>query len=408
MNCRFCNHALERVFVDLGEQPSANGLLSEEQLSLDEPRYPLRVFVCEKCLLVQIPAVHKPGDLFTDDYVYFSSYSSHWVEHARRYVDTMCGRLALDGKAFVVEVASNDGYLLQHFVARGIPCLGVDPAGKCAAAAAEKGVDTRVNFFGRAVAGEIAVERGRADLVLGNNVFAHVPDINDFAAGIAALLKPEGVATLEFPHLAELIDNVQFDTIYDEHFSYFSFTVATKVLARHGIEVFDVERLPTHGGSLRVFAGLTDSKAHARGKSVDDLLQEERARGLTEVGGYGGFQGKVEGIKRAFLAFVADEKAAGRSLAAFGAAAKGNTFLNTCGVGAEAIDFVVDDTPAKQGKYLPGSHIPVFAEERIRAAKPDVILVLPWNHKTEIIAKLAYIRDWGGRFVTCIPRIEVS
>jgi len=407
MNCRFCQHPLARVFVDLGSQPSANRLLGPDQLDLEEPQYPLRVYVCEKCLLVQIPAVHKADDMFTDAYVYFSSYAKSWVDHARRYVDMITRRCRLGPRSFVVEIASNDGYLLQHFMDKNIPCLGIDPAANCAKAATQKGVETRIDFFTAETAGMLVRERGQADLLLGNNVFAHVPDLNDFAAGLSILLKADGVMTLEFPHLARLIQNNQFDTIYDEHFSYFSFRVAGDVLAAHGLRVFDVEELPTHGGSLRLFACHAANQDQPTGSAVIAMLEFERKQGLAELAGYADFQQKVTTIRDDFLGLVSEEKAKGTRIAAFGAAAKGNTFLNYCGLGADDIDFVVDETPAKQGRFLPGSHIPIVQEQQIRDQKPGLIVILPWNFKSEIINKLEYTRAWGARFVTCIPEVGV-
>lgn len=403
MRCRLCDATLSRVFVDLGEQPSANCFLTSAQLREAEPVFPLRVYICDACLLVQLPETHKASDIFTDGYVYFSSYSKSWVEHARRYVELAIPKFGLDEGSRVIEIASNDGYLLQHFVARGIPCLGVDPAADAARAAESKGVKTHVGFFGSDLARRLTKELGRADLIVGNNVLAHVPGLNDFIAGLALLLKPGGTITMEFPHLLRLIEGLQFDTIYDEHFSYFSLQTACAAFRRHGLEIYDVEELPTHGGSLRIYVGLE----RRAGAAVTDVRAREREAGLDRVSGYEGFQPKVAAIRDRFRALIAGERAQGRKIAAFGAAAKGNTFLNTCRVGHDAIAFVVDDTPAKQGKYLPGSRIPVVAEAAIRASRPDLILILPWNVKAEIMAKLSYVRDWGCRFMTCIPEVSV-
>lgn len=408
MNCRFCQHPLQKVFVDLGEQPSANCLVRSDQLNESEPRYPLKVFVCEECLLVQIPAILKADDIFTGNYVYFSSYAKSWVEHARRYVEMITERCQLGGDSFVVEIASNDGYLLQHFVAKNIPCLGIDPAANCAEAASKKGVETRVDFFTQGLAEKIAKEKGRADLILGNNVFAHVPELNDFVAGISSLLKPEGVLTLEFPHLARLIENNQFDTIYDEHFSYFSLKTARAVLAQHGLRVFDVEEWPTHGGSLRIFACHVDDASHQVEDAVEEMLNKEEAQRLSQISGYDDFQAKAETVKKDFLSLIEAEKSQGHRIAAFGAAAKGNTFLNFCGVGADTIDFVVDDTPAKQGLLLPGSHIPIVDEQRLRDEKPELIIILPWNFSAEIKERLSFTKEWEARLVTCIPSVIVS
>jgi 2-polyprenyl-3-methyl-5-hydroxy-6-metoxy-1,4-benzoquinol methylase len=408
MNCQFCLTPLERVFIDLGDLPSANRLVRSDQLKLDEPRYRHKVFVCEKCLLVQIPPIHKADDMFTDNYVYYSSYAKSWVEHARQYVEKMIERQNLGEDSFVVEVASNDGYLLQNFVRQNIPCLGVDPAANCAAAASEKGVETRVEFFTASSAQVLSNDRGQADLILGNNVFAHVPNVNDFVSGIAHLLKAAGILTLEFPHLARMIENNQFDTIYDEHFSYFSLQVARNILARHGLRVFDVEELPTHGGSLRLFACHDENQALPTLQIVEAVLEAEGEQGLLDISGYGEFQQQADAIRDDFLSLVREEKAKDSRIAAFGAAAKGNTFLNYCDIGADSIDFVVDDTPAKQGLFLPGSHVPIVDEQKIRDEKPDLIVILPWNFRKEIEDKLSYTRQWGARFVTCIPQVAVS
>ena len=392
----------------MGEQPPANRFLSAAELSQKETAYPLRVYVCGECLLVQLADVHAAGDIFTADYAYYSSTVKSWVEHAARYVEMITERLRLGAQSFVVEVASNDGYLLQHFQNRSIPCLGIDPAAEAAATAEKKGVRTMVAFFGADLAGRVAEKEGEADLIVGNNVFAHVPAVNDFVSGLGTLLKPGGVVTLEFPHVAKLVELDQFDTIYDEHFSYFSLGVVRRIFGHHGLAVFDVEELPTHGGSLRVYGRHTADAGHPETPAVEALLAVERDMGLDGPGGYASFQGRVDEIRDTFLRFLGDERAKGSRIAAFGAAAKGNTFLNYCGIDHNAIDFVVDDTPAKQGRYLPGSHIPVVPAERIADAKPDIVLILPWNLKADIKSKLTYISDWGGRFVTCIPRLEVS
>jgi SAM-dependent methyltransferase len=407
MECRFCQTTLQRVFVDLGEQPSANALVSSEQLDLQEPEYSLKVFVCEKCFLVQIPTVHTADDIFAGNYVYFSSYSKSWVEHARQYVEKLTAQKNLGPKSLVVEVASNDGYLLQHFVNKNIPCLGVDPAANCAEAARKKGVDTHIDFFGAALARKLSDDHGQADLLLGNNVFAHVPDLNDFTEGLSILLKPDGILTLEFPHLAKLIENNQFDTIYDEHFSYFSFQVACDVLARQNLKVFDVEELITHGGSLRIYACHAMYKGPTTSEAVNGMIELEHKQGLGDLVGYFNMQKKAEAIRDNFVSLVEKERAKGNSIAAFGAAAKGNTFLNFCSIDAASIDFVVDDTPAKQGLFLPGSHIPIVEEQKIKDKKPDLIIILPWNLRTEIIDKLAYTREWGARFITCIPKVTI-
>jgi SAM-dependent methyltransferase len=407
MKCRFCQTPLERIFIDLGQQPSANALVRSDQLGLREPKYLLKVFVCEKCLLVQIPTINSASDMFTCNYVYFSSYAKSWVEHARKYVEKLTAHKNLGPKSFVVEIASNDGYLLQHFVDKNIPCLGVDPASNCAEAARKKGVDTLIDFFSANLARRLCEDYGQTDLLLGNNVFAHVPDLNDFVKGLSILLKPDGILTLEFPHLAKLIENNQFDTIYDEHFSYFSFHVACNVLAQQGLRVFDVEELITHGGSLRIYACHVTNKVPSISKAVSAIIELEYKQGLGDLAGYANIQKKAEAIRDDFIRLVEEERAKGNSIAAFGAAAKGNTFLNFCNIDASSIDFVVDDTPAKQGLFLPGSHIPIVEEQKIMDEKPDLIVILPWNFRTEIIDKLAYTREWGARFVTCIPKVII-
>ena len=407
MNCQFCNSKLDKVFIDLGELPSANRLVRLDQLNLEEPRYPHKVFICKECLLVQIPALHEAHDMFTENYIYFSSFAKSWVDHAREYVDKMINKMNLDANSFVVEIASNDGYLLQHFVVKQIPCLGIDPAANCAKAAQEKGVATNTEFFTTKSAQKLSAQIGQADLIIGNNVFAHVPDVNDFIRGISILLKPDGVLTLEFPHVAQMIKNNQFDTIYDEHFSYFSFQVAQNILARHGLCIFDVEELPTHGGSLRILACQSTNKFMQVKQTVNKLLEAEQSQGLLDISGYVDFQNKAEVIRGAFQNVVKAEKDKGNKIAAYGAAAKGNTFLNYCGIGTQSIDFVVDDTPAKQGLFLPGSHIPVVEEQKLKDEKPDLIIILPWNFRTEISNKLAYSREWGARFITCIPKIDI-
>lgn len=408
MNCRFCATPLRHLFADLGLQPSANRFLGESHVKAGEGIYPLRAFVCESCRLVQLADDHGAEQVFDGDYVYFSSFSAPFVEHARRYVAAMAERYALSASSFVVEIASNDGYLLQHVVAKGVPCLGVDPAADAARAAAAKGVETRIAYFGRATAAEIRADRGHADLIAGNNVFAHVPDLNDFVGGIAILLAPGGVLTLEFPHLLQLVTHGQFDTIYDEHFSYFSFGTARTILRAHGLEIFDVEELAIHGGSLRIHARHAANGALPEQPAVAAMAARERAAGMEDIGYYQGFQPRVEAIRDAFLRFLVEEKAKGSRVAAFGAAAKGNTFLNFCGVTANDILFVADDTPSKQGKFLPGTHIPVVPADRIATDRPDVILILPWNFKAAIVDKLAFAREWGCRFVTCIPAIQVD
>jgi SAM-dependent methyltransferase len=402
--CLGCGAPLTRTLVDLGLQPLANAYVPLGQTA-PEPRYPLHARVCDACLLVQVDRVVPPEAIFSD-YAYFSSFSESWLAHARAYVGMAIARFGLGPQSQVVEIASNDGYLLQYMVAAGVPSRGVEPAANVAEAARARGVPTEVAFFGLETARRLVAEGRAADLVVAKNVLAHVPRIDDFTAGIAALLKPEGVHTVEFPHLLNLIEQTQFDTIYHEHFSYLSLLAVEAVFARQGLRVFDVEALPTHGGSLRVYA-CRRGAAHARTAAVDRMLEQERAAGLDRPQGYAGFEAKVQAVRAGFLTFLAAEKAAGRRVAAYGAAAKGNTFLNYCGVGPDDIAFVVDRNPAKQNTLLPGSRIPVLAPEAIAAEKPMSVVILPWNLKAEIVAQMAGIRAWGGRFVTAIPRLEI-
>ncbi len=401
--CRFCGAPLTRTFVDLGETPLANAYL--ETSDQPDPRFPLHARVCSACRLVQVDAVATPEHIF-GHYAYFSSYSASWVEHARRFCAAMVARFSLSDDSQVVEVASNDGYLLRHFVAVGIPALGIEPAANVAEAARAIGVPTEAIFFGLETAKELR-ERGRAaDLLVGNNVLAHVPDINDFVAGLAHLLKAEGVLSVEFPHLLRLMAEVQFDTIYHEHFCYLSLLAVERVFAAHGLRVFDVEELPTHGGSLRVLACRKEA-SHAEGDGLARVRADEAAAGLDGDAAYEGFEDKVRAVRDSLLAFLAEAKAEGRRVAAYGAAAKGNTLLNYCGVTADDIEFVVDRSPHKQGHLLPGSRIPVHDPSRLAEAKPDYILILPWNLKDEIMAQASEVISWGGRFVVPIPQTTV-
>ncbi len=406
LGCRFCGTPLERIFVDLGSSPLANSYLEPEALDRPEPWYPLTVSVCERCWLCQLPAVATPEQIFSD-YAYFSSYSTTWVEHARTYVESMIARFGLGAAHQVVEVASNDGYLLRHFVARGVPVLGVEPAANVAAAAREIGVATEVCFFGRQSATELGARGFTADLLLGNNVLAHVPDINDFVAGLALLLKPGGLVTLEFPHLVRMVEGNQFDTIYHEHFSYLSLVTVERVLSRHGLELFDIEELPTHGGSLRVFAQLAATGGRPRSQRIDELAARERALGVERAEWYEAFGERVRETKRSLLDFLIREKRAGRRFVGYGAPAKGNTLLVYCGIRSDFLDYTVDRNPHKQGRFLPGSRIPIQSPERIHETRPDYVLILPWNLRAEISSQMAEIREWGGRFVVAIPELEV-
>lgn len=408
MKCRHCHSELELPFIDLGSAPPSNAYLTREDLRAPEKWYPLRVLVCTNCWLAQTEDYVGADNLFSDEYAYFSSYSDSWLRHARQYVEDMAARFSLGPESMVVEIAANDGYLLQYVQERGIPCYGVEPAGAVAEAARSKGISIVQDFFDERVASRLADQGRCADLIVANNVLAHVPLINDFVAGCARLLKPDGSATFEFPHLLNLVSDNQFDTIYHEHYSYLSLTVVNRVFSSNGLAVFDVEELPTHGGSLRVFAKLAGSERRVETQAVASLLELEAAEGMTSVDYYAGFQDKADRVKNDFLAFLIDAKRAGKRVAAYGAAAKGNTLLNYAGVRPDLLPYVVDRNPAKQGKYLPGSRIPIVAEEHIRKHRPDWLILLPWNLKRELVEQLAYIREWGGRFVTAAPALSIE
>jgi SAM-dependent methyltransferase len=396
---------LDAVFADLGMSPLANSYLPPERVNSMEPFYPLRALVCAKCFLVQLEEFETPEQIFSD-YAYFSSYSSSWLEHSRRYAEQMIERLGLDGDSQVVEIASNDGYLLQYFADREISVLGVEPAANVAAVAVEKGIPTVVEFFGEKVAGELAPQSS-ADLLLGNNVLAHVPDLNDFVAGMRMLLKPGGVITMEFPHLMRLIDENQWDTIYHEHFSYFSFLTVSAVFAAHGLRVFDVQELPTHGGSLRIFAAHSEDGEKRETDAARELAERERVAGYERLDTYLGYGRRVEADKRAILSFLIDLKQQGLRIAAYGAPAKGNTLLNYCGIRRDFIDYTCDLNPHKQGHFLPGSRIPIRSPEQLREDKPDVVVILPWNLKDEIVEQLQFVREWGGRFAARTPELTL-
>ncbi len=403
--CRFCSAPLEHVFADLGMSPLANSYLTIEQSNQMEPFYPLRAYVCSRCFLVQLEQFETPDHIFSD-YAYFSSYSSSWLEHCRRYVEQMVARFHLGRDSQVVELASNDGYLLQYFKQRDIPVLGIEPAANVAEVAVANGIPTRVEFFGRATA-RSAVTESAADLLLGNNVLAHVPDLNDFVGGMKILLKPGGVITMEFPHLMRLIDERQFDTVYHEHFSYFSFHTVRRVFAAHGLKLFDVEELATHGGSLRIYGAHDDDDSKVQSERAGELAQREHQAGYDEIDTYRAFAGAVREEKRAILSFLIELKRSGATIAGYGAPAKGNTMLNFCGVGTDFIDFTVDLNPAKQGHLLPGSHIPILAPTGLALARPDVVLILPWNLREEIMLQHAYVREWGGRFAARAPGMQL-
>jgi SAM-dependent methyltransferase len=406
LKCRHCGAELDLVLIDLGSAPPSNAYLNAAQTAEPERRYPLRVLVCEACWLVQTEDFASAGELFHSTYAYFSGYSRTWLEHVERYVTQVVGRFGLSEHSRVVEVAANDGHLLQFVKARGIPCVGVEPTASTAAAARRRGIEIVEGFFGKRLGTELAAT-SQADLIVANNVLAHVPDINDFVTGFTALLKPTGVVTFEFAYVRNLIDGNQFDTIYHEHFSYLSMTAVDGVLRSNGLVVFDVEEIPTHGGSLRVYAQLARGGSHPLSKHVKALLDEEARSGLTTAAYYEGFQRKAVRVRDDFLAFLDAGVRDKRTFAAYGAAAKGNTLLNFARVGPSTIRFVVDANPAKQGRYLPGSHIPIEPEARLRVDKPDFVVVLPWNIKAEVMRQISYITEWGGRFVTAIPQLEV-
>jgi 2-polyprenyl-3-methyl-5-hydroxy-6-metoxy-1,4-benzoquinol methylase len=403
--CRFCSTPLEHTFADLGMSPLANSYLRPEDLAKPESFYPLHAYVCERCFLVQLPELESPEAIFSD-YAYFSSYSDSWLDHARRFAGAACDRFDLGEQSLVMEIASNDGYLLQFFHQRGIPVLGIEPAANVAEAARERGIETVTEFFGTGLAGRLAAEGRRPDLLIGWNVLAHTPYLEDFVAGLEAVLAPGGAVVLEFPHILHLIDENQFDTIYHEHFSYFSFGTVAEVLAAHGLKVFDVEETPTHGGSLRVFA-----EHRGRGRTVEErvgeLLRREEERGLRTLEPYLDFGERVKATKRRLLEFLLRAKAEGKSVAGYGAPAKGNTLLNYCGLRTDFLDYTVDRSPHKQGCFLPGTRIPIHAPDRIRETRPDYVLILPWNLRDEIAEQMQDVRAWGGKFVVPIPEVEV-
>lgn len=406
MNCRHCAHPLEHVFLDLGFAPPSNAYLAAADLKAPEGYFPLKLYVCDECWLVQTEDYSRADELFRPDYAYFSSISRSWLQHAARYVEDVTARLGLDRSSHVIEVASNDGYLLRNFVAAGIPCLGVEPTDSTAAAAEAQGIPVIREFFGTELARRLVAEGKAADLVLGNNVYAHVPDINDFTAGLEAVLKPGGTITLEFPHLLNLLEQNQFDTVYHEHYSYLSLYTVTRIFAKAGLRVWDVEQLSTHGGSLRVY-GCRQNDARETRSAVQDLLAIEAARGLRELPVYAAFQQRADKVKNDLLAFLIEQKRSGKKVMGYGAAAKGNTLLNYAGVKPDLLPAVCDAAPSKQGKFLPGSHIPVLAPAAIEELRPDTILILPWNIAHEVMAQLESARKWGAQFVVAVPRLQV-
>ncbi len=405
--CRFCGAGLERTFVDLGMSPLCESYPSSAELSHGEVYYPLHVFICEHCWLVQLEEYQSAESIFSD-YAYFASYSDSWLKHCEKYCSEMKARFGLDKRSFVAEVASNDGYLLQYFVGQGVPVLGIEPAANVAKVAVEKGVPTLVRFFGQTVAKELEAEGRLADLVVGNNVLAQVPDLNDFVEGLKTLLKPDGVLTLEFPHLLRLIELNEFDTIYHEHFSYFSLLSTTKILQAHGLSVFDVEELKSHGGSLRIFASRSSSLAHPTTSNVQKVMDDEVIAKLDRIDGYQDFARQVQRTKLELLDFLVTAAREGKRVAGYGAPGKSATLLHYCGIGKDLIEYTVDRSLYKQGRYLPGSRIPIYHPDRISETRPDYILILPWNLKDEIMKQMSYVREWGGSFVIPIPKVTIS
>ena len=407
MNCRFDNQPLTHEFVDLGFSPPSNSLLTSSQLNEPEIHYPLKLYVSERTFLVQIEEHKKAEEIFSEEYVYFSSFSSSWLKHSKNYVEQMTERFRLDQNSQVIEIASNDGYLLQYFKEKNIPTLGIEPTHSTAKVALQKNIETWVEFFGVELANKLAKEDRKADLLLGNNVLAHVPNLNDFVAGLKIALKSDGVITMEFPHLMQLVENNQFDTIYHEHFSYFSFFTVQQIFKAHNLILFDVEEIPTHEGSLRIYAKHAEDTSKAISNNVDKLIAKEFQKGMNTLDYYKNFQEKVNKVKYDFLDFLLEQKKLGKKVVAYGAAAKGNTLLNYCGIKKDLISFVIDKSPHKQGKFLPANHIPIVSENLLREEKPDFIVILPWNIKDEIMTQLSYITEWKGKFVVAIPNLEV-
>lgn len=408
MKCRHCHHETTHPFLDLGSSPPSNAYLTTETLNKPEKWFPLKVMVCDHCWLVQTEDFADAHELFDADYAYFSSFSSSWLAHAQHYVESMIGRFKLDSNSRVIEIAANDGYLLQYVQAKNIPCLGIEPTHSTAEAARGKGIEIIEEFFGVALAEKLVAQGYQADLTAANNVLAHVPDINDFVGGFSRLLKPNGVSTFEFPHLVNLVQQNQFDTIYHEHFSYLSLTSVKTIFEKNDLQVFDVEEIPTHGGSLRVYAQRSDTGTHPSTARLQDVLNKEHTLGIDNLDFYQNFQEKVNRIKNDLISFLIEAKQAGKKVIAYGAAAKGNTLLNFTGIRPDLLPYVVDKNPAKQNKFMPGSRIPIVSEEIIRSERPDYILILPWNIKQEVVAQLDYVRDWSAKFVTAIPMLTIQ
>jgi 2-polyprenyl-3-methyl-5-hydroxy-6-metoxy-1,4-benzoquinol methylase len=407
MKCRFCKNELSHEFADLGFSPPSNSFLTKEQLNEPETFYPLKTMVCEKCFLVQIDEFAKHDDIFSTDYAYFSSFSTSWLAHAKAYTEMMIKRFGFNENAQVIEIASNDGYLLQYFKEKGVKVLGIEPTANTAAAAKAKGIESIVDFFGVKLAKTLNEKGLQADLLLGNNVLAHVPDINDFVGGLPLLLKSNGVITFEFPHLLQLIDKNQFDTIYHEHFSYLSLIAVKQIFEKQGLEIFDIEEVSTHGGSLRVFGKHKEDSSKEISQNVNNILAKEIAFGLQDLAIYKSYQKKAEKVKNDFLAFLIEAKKEGKTVVGYGAAAKGNTLLNFAGVKKDLLQFIVDASPHKQNKFLPGVHIPVVNENNIKLIKPDYVVILPWNLRNEVSMQLNYIKEWKGKFVVAVPKIEI-
>jgi hypothetical protein len=408
MHCRFCKTKLEHVFIDLVNSPASNSFLSEEQLNEPEIFYPLKVYTCQNCFLVQLDEYKKSDAIFNSEYVYFSSYSHTWLQHAKNYTDMMVSRFGFDSSSQVIEIASNDGYLLQYFKEKNIPVLGIEPTANTAEVAMGKGIKTMIEFFGTELASRLVNNWDvKADLLLGNNVLAHVPDIVDFVRGMKLILADTGVITMEFPHLMQLVDNNQFDTIYHEHFSYLSFYTVKQIFESEGLELFDVDEIPTHGGSLRIYAKHKEDTQKPVSANVSALIKKETDRGITTLAYYNNFQEKALRVKLNLISFLIEQKRNGKKIAAYGAAAKGNTLLNYCGVKNDLIEYVADANPHKQKKWLPASHIPVVNELYLKENRPDYVIILPWNLKEEVAQQLSYIREWGGKFVIPIPQVEV-
>ena len=407
MLCRFCKEELKDVFIDLVNSPPSNSFLTRQQLNEPEVFFPLKVYTCNNCFLVQVDEYKKSDAIFDDEYVYFSSFSTSWLAHAKKYTEKMIDRFGLSEKSQVIEIASNDGYLLQYFKQRNIPVLGIEPTANTAKVAEEKGIESITEFFGTRLAKKLLDQGRKADLLLGNNVLAHVPDIVDFIAGMKLILKEGGIITMEFPHLMQLVDNNQFDTIYHEHFSYLSFFTVKQIFSSQGLDLFDVEEIPTHGGSLRIYGKHSEDNTRPISRNVDLLLEKEIAKGMNSLSYYQNFQQKALQVKLGFNGFLTEQKLLNKKVAGYGAAAKGNTLLNYCGIKNDQIDYVVDANPHKQNKWLPASHIPVVNEAYLKESKPDYVIIFPWNLKDEIVKQLSYIKDWDGKFVVPIPELEV-